>query len=260
MKTIYYNVYVDTSIGIIFCFGTFLAPWIFHPYTDEKMRYLLWQTILKLTQNQGHSSTLRRKMTIRKSSFKKSQGFCNYCDNGFNYGLAPFFVSPARHGEAQDLSGTWKYTKQNNNFCKNSNKHSLGWTVKTNTENLPTLCCYTFFCSAVLNFNEQLLVQYAVRFGIPNPRRLITECNFCPLKMSTLKWPAQWIWTHRCKSSCARNENCRHIEVIIPIFNPVLSIRWRNKILTSSSVKTKLKFIIFERRSFQCLPERILEW
>jgi hypothetical protein len=29
------------------------------------------------------------------------------------FGNAPFFVSPARHGEAQDLSGDLKQTKQN---------------------------------------------------------------------------------------------------------------------------------------------------
>jgi hypothetical protein len=99
------------------------------------------------------------------------------------------------------------------------------WTQKT------YLCCVLLwallpvFCSAVLSCTEQLLVQYAVRFGIPEPRRLIAECNICPLKLSTLKWPAQWKWTHSCKSSWARNEKWRHIDAIIPIFNQVLSAR-----------------------------------
>jgi hypothetical protein len=30
----------------------------------------------------------------------------------FNFGHAPFFVSPARHGEAQDMSGDLKQKKQ----------------------------------------------------------------------------------------------------------------------------------------------------
>ena len=28
------------------------------------------------------------------------------------FGFASFFVSPARHGEAQDMSGTWKRKEQ----------------------------------------------------------------------------------------------------------------------------------------------------
>jgi hypothetical protein len=31
-----------------------------------------------------------------------------FSNTEINFGIASFFVSPARHGEAQDMSGTWK--------------------------------------------------------------------------------------------------------------------------------------------------------
>jgi hypothetical protein len=41
-----------------------------------------------------------------------------------NFGSAPFFVSPARHVEAQDMSGDLKENKKRNKY-KNSKKHKV---------------------------------------------------------------------------------------------------------------------------------------
>jgi hypothetical protein len=40
--------------------------------------------------------------------YKQNGALFSYCNFDSNYGHAPFLVSPARHGEAQDMSGTWK--------------------------------------------------------------------------------------------------------------------------------------------------------
>jgi hypothetical protein len=40
-------------------------------------------------------------------------------------GQAPFFVSPARHGEAQNMSGTWKERIISNCPLNKSNKHEM---------------------------------------------------------------------------------------------------------------------------------------
>jgi hypothetical protein len=45
--------------------------------------------------------------------FSQTGGLYSRCNNDLNFGRAPFFVSTARHGEAQDMSGTRKQTKQN---------------------------------------------------------------------------------------------------------------------------------------------------
>ena len=45
---------------------------------------------------------------------KKMEKMLSWFNFDSNFECAPFFFSPARHGEAQDMSGTWK---------ENTNKH-----------------------------------------------------------------------------------------------------------------------------------------
>jgi ribosomal protein RSM22 (predicted rRNA methylase) len=45
---------------------------------------------------------------LDKDKYKQNGKIFNWCNFDSNFWRAPFFVSPARHGEAQDTSGTWK--------------------------------------------------------------------------------------------------------------------------------------------------------
>jgi hypothetical protein len=57
----------------------------------------------------------------------------------FNFGHAPFFVSPARHGEAQELSGDLKQTKQTQNKRQQQQRTQTATNNKMNTVSLPLL-------------------------------------------------------------------------------------------------------------------------
>jgi hypothetical protein len=50
--------------------------------------------------------------------FNQNGGYSILYNQYFNFGHALFFVSPARHGEAQDMSGDLKQKKQNKNTYK----------------------------------------------------------------------------------------------------------------------------------------------
>jgi hypothetical protein len=52
-------------------------------------------------------------------------GFCPERNNVFNFGDAPFFVSPARHGEAQDMSGDLQKNGTKPKVSINTNRWTL---------------------------------------------------------------------------------------------------------------------------------------
>jgi hypothetical protein len=45
-------------------------------------------------------------MHVADKTFQPNRSYCIKYNNGLNFRCAPFFVSPARHVEAQDMSGT----------------------------------------------------------------------------------------------------------------------------------------------------------
>jgi hypothetical protein len=50
---------------------------------------------------------------IDEDKYKQNGQMFSWCNFYYNFGRAPFFVSPARHGEAaQGMSGTWKRTHE----------------------------------------------------------------------------------------------------------------------------------------------------
>jgi len=41
-----------------------------------------------------------------EDKYKQNGKIFSWCNFDYNFGHVPFFVSPARHGEAQDMNGT----------------------------------------------------------------------------------------------------------------------------------------------------------
>jgi hypothetical protein len=90
---------------------------------------------------------------------------------------------------------------------------------KINTQGLPLLLVLLpSLLNTDLHLNIKFLNQYAVRCNIPDHGRRTIECTVCLLQLSALKWTTQLRWRKR-------NENKRHNEVKLSIFNPVLSAR-----------------------------------
>lgn len=56
----------------------------------------------------------------------QNKEFCSRCNSYFNFKCAPFYVLPARHFEAQDMSGNLKAHKTyEKTFIRTATEHKL---------------------------------------------------------------------------------------------------------------------------------------